>query len=206
MNRIDHAQYERGGIEIIHEGDQEDNFIVEEKSVRGGILWPAESPGYLCVLGQRHECNAANKKPLVLLDEHVCDLPQQLIEAICEESRRLFCRDLFCDYNDSTYRFIEDLDRHVKTFRFGNVNLDAPHLTDWINGVLSAQQWMADEALEVPESILREQLADMTPEDRQESQRGKLFAVDALRTVIGSFEQPPPRPAPIIKKSGYFYG
>ena len=204
-NPITHAIYSnRGGIEIVHEGDQDDNFIVE--TVRGGILWPAvESPGYFCILGQRPTFNDFKKKPLVLLAEHSTDLPQKLIETITIETRRMMCRDIFCDFNEHTFQFQEDLYRHIKKFGIVGVNLNGPYLADWINGILSAQQWMSEDALELPRgTVLRDQLSGMKFEDRDPTRRGPFYAVDALRCVLGSFEVPAPRPV-TIKQAGYFY-
>ena len=97
------------------------------------------------------------------------------------------------------------LDQHLKKFSFGKINLDAPYLTEWINGILSIQQWMIDEALELPDgSVLRNQLKAHTFEDREESRRGPFYAVDALRCVIGSFELPASRQW-VEKKRGWAY-
>ena len=119
MNQVRHAEYGSGGIEIVHE-DPEDNFFVRQ--VRGGILWPTgASHGYVCIIGERSKFKAG-KRPLVLLAEHTCQLPREMIRTICNETRRMMGRDYFCDFNENTYGFIEDLDVHVKKFRFGNVN------------------------------------------------------------------------------------
>ncbi len=205
MNPIEHAVYGNlGGIEIVHKYDQEDNFIVE--TVRGGIMWPGkESPGYMCILGQRPKYNKFRKKPLVLLAEHSIGLPQKMIETICAETRRLMCRELFCDFNERTYQFQEDLDRHLKKFGFGKVTLDTPYLVDWINGILLAQQWTSMKALELTDgSILKNQLKGMKFEDRDQARRDPLFAVDALRCVLGSFEVPAARLVQ-IKQAGHVW-
>lgn len=202
MNKIEHAEYRGGLIKIIHEGDQDDNYNIE--LCRGGLLWPAEeSPGYLCILGQRPKYNKARRKPLVLLAEHQVDLPKQMIEAIAEEVRRLLCRSFYVDYNERNLNYQDTLEQYLKRFNYGKVDVSPPYLKDWITGCLSIDQWGTDGALKIPEgSILREQIENHTFEDRKESRRGPFYAMDALRCVLGSFEQEPARPV-VIKQSGY---
>lgn len=202
MNPIEHAEHRGGLIELIYEGDQEDNFKVD--IIRGGLMWPAsEYPGYLCILGQRPKFNEAPKarrKPLVLLAEHQVDLPKEMIAAITKEIRRLLCRSFFVDYDEETLIFQEELELYLKRFRYGKIDIDAPYLRDWTPGVLSMRQWQADKALEAPEdSILNKQVKRLTREDQDESRRGPFYAVDALRCVLGSFEMPVKQPVRIMK-------
>ena len=87
----------------------------------------------------------------------------------------------------------------------GKVSLDPPYLKDWITGILSIQQWAIDKALDLPDgSIMKTQLSGMSEEDKDESRRGPLYAVDALRCVLGSFELPIAQPV-VIKQTGYVY-
>jgi len=207
MKKIDHAEWGGSFLNIIHEEvkDQIDNFKVD--LVRGGIIWPAaNNPGYICIVGQLPNFNKARKKPLILLAEHVCDLPQKLIETISAETRRMICRAYYSDSNEYTWSLEEKLDNYLKKFALGKITLDPPYLKDWITGILSIQQWWGvDDAIKLPEgSILRQQLGSMSDLDRDEARRGPLFAVDAFRTVLGSFELPIAQPI-VIKKSAYVY-
>ena len=62
-----------------------------------------------------------------------------------------------------------------------------PALTlDWNTGILTIQQWVTDEALEIPPgTVLAAQLGKMTATDRQPSRRKFFYAPDALRALMG---------------------
>ena len=63
----------------------------------------------------------------------------------------------------------------------------APAVTlDWNTGILTIQQWSADDALEIhPGTVLASQLGKMTAADRQTSRRKFFYAPDALRALMG---------------------
>jgi hypothetical protein len=61
-----------------------------------------------------------------------------------------------------------------------------PALTmDWNTGILTIQQWVGDEALEIHSGILASQLGRMTLTDRQATRRKFFYAPDALRALMG---------------------
>ena len=207
MNEIDHAEWESSGIKIVHKDDQGDNFYVED-AIRGGIMWPSTlSPGYIVIIGRLPEYNDNKIKPLTVLAEHLCSLPWEMIKIITNESRRLFCKDYYADLTKENIIYYEMLEVHAKQFAFGKISVDVPYLGDWLNGILSIEQWMANEALQLPKgSILRQQMASLKFEDRDSSRRGPYYAMDALRCVIGSYELPARKMAKTKKIKQYYYG
>jgi len=205
MNNIHHAEHAGCSFNIVHEDDQADNFMID--AIRCGIVWPtSEAPGYFCTIGRRPDYNDQHKKPLVLLTEGEYELPKDLIQAISGQVTVMKCKAFYTDVNERTVVFIDDLETYLSRFHPGSTTIDAPYLRDWIMGVLSVQQWMHDKSLEfIENSLMLKQIKGMVhPDDKDEANRGRLYAVDALRTVLGSFELQPCPPV-VIKKSGYVY-
>jgi len=203
---IDHAEWiGDNAVKLCHEDPNED-YIVE--APRGGILWPAgPSPGYLCILAMVREYDEVTKrKPIHVIAEHKIDLVRDIIGTVANETRRLFCRQFYVDIGADRLHLHEELDAHLRRYGFGQIHLDMPYLVEWVDGVLSIQQWMTDGLLDLKHApILAEQLSMITVEDRDPSRRAPFYAIDALRTVIGSYDEPERPVFRGIKKSGYRY-
>jgi hypothetical protein len=205
MKDIKQALLNGERIEVQYSDDTMDRVHVQK--VCGGLMLPtAQSRAYFCILGQLLDRNSKFKHPCILLSETEADLPEQFYKLLCNEARKLLCWSFFCDYTDSNYEFRVSLSKYLRKRDLSRVSIKFPYIGDWVNGVLTIRQYSKDGALEIPkDSIMGRQLGQMEPDDQQESQRSRFYAVDALRCVLGGFERPsrswsaPPEP-------GFFYG
>ena len=177
-------------IEVQYSDDTADRVYVQK--VHGGLMLPtAQSPAYFCILGQLLDRNSKFKHPCILLSETEADLPEQFYKKLSNEARKLLCWSFFCDYTDSNYEFRLSLSKYLRKRDLSRVSIKFTYIGDWVNGVLTIRQYSKDGALEIPkDSIMGRQLGQMVPEDQQESQRNRFYAVDALRCVLGSLERP----------------
>ena len=190
MKEIKQALRNGERIEVQYSDDTAEKVCVQE--VRGGLMLPtAESPAYFCILGQLLERNSKFKHPCILLSETEAALPEQFYKKLSNEARKLLCWTFFCDYTDSNYEFRVSLSKYLRKRDLSRISIKLPYIGDWVNGILTIRQSSEDGVLKIPkDSIMGRQLGQMTPGDQQESQRGRFYAVDALRCVLGSFERP----------------
>jgi len=181
----------------IRVGDQielrskENNAFLATERVFGGICPASEgSPFYACSFCQLPHRNKAGKKKLVFLGEVENELPEPFFDQLIELARRFFCWRWYYNTSDADDTAMEGfyslLRNFTRTHDITQITL-VPALTlDWNVGILTIQQWYADDALEIkPKTVLASQLGKMTVADRQSARRKFFYAPDALRALMG---------------------
>ncbi|MFC1882174.1 hypothetical protein ACFL2S_11840 [Thermodesulfobacteriota bacterium] len=187
--------------QAIRVGDQvelrskENSAFLETERVFGGICPASEgSPFYACCLCQIPHANKAGKKKLIFLGEVENELPEPFFDQLVELSRSFFSWHWYYNSSDADDNAIDSLYPLLRNYTrardITQITL-APALTlNWNTGILTIQQWVSDEALEIaPGTVLAAQLGKMTVADRQASRRKVFYAPDALRALMGHASQ-----------------
>ena len=181
-------QATRVGAEVLIHFEGEEKPMTCQ-AVRGGITFPsADSPGYFMVAGQKPQMNDKRKKPVVIFKEFEAALPVALYEEIVRVSRDFLCWNYFSDFNLSSMELYESFSGYMRKRDLSKITLDPTVLTDWNTSILLIQEWIGDKSLEIPfGGIVHDQLKRMTREDRKDSRKPMFHAVNALRSMLGSF-------------------
>ena len=156
-----------------------------------GLSWPSgNSQGYYCIFGLKKESTTRGKKPLVLLAEGQHHPMEKFFEKLTFYANRLYCERLFA--NNENEKFEDSLRKFVRERKIDNIRLfDSSE--DFQHGTTLISQRKTDHALEIPENtILREQVRIMTPEDLKDKPEERFYAVMALCRVLSFFEFYPP--------------
>jgi len=178
----------RVGAEVLIYFEGEEKPIVCQ-AVRGGLSFPnADSPGYFIIIGQNPQMNEQRKKPIVIFKEFEADIPTELYKELVNVSREFLCWDYFADFNLNSMELYESFSQYMRKRDLGKITLDPAVLTDWNTSILLIQEWINDKSLTIPfGGIVHDQLKRMTREDRKDSRKPVFYAVNALRSVLGSF-------------------
>ena len=192
MDKFDKAI--RVGDQIEFRSKESDAFLKAER-VFGGICPASEgSPFYGCCFCQIPHNNKVGKKKLVFLGEVENELPEPFFDQFVELSRSFFSWHWYYNSSDADDNAIDSLYPLLRNYTrardITQITL-APALTlNWNTGILTIQQWVSDEALEIaPGTVLAAQLGKMTVADRQASRRKVFYAPDALRALMGHASQ-----------------
>jgi len=170
----------------------------EYLDMRAAVSWPntkTESPYYYCIVGMRN-------RSLLSEDKHPYELRAEMEEANIEtffqslivHYKKLRCRYLFADldnknskpFKDALYEFVRK--RGVK----GLNTLDSSSFYDTEYGIQLIRQGIDDGTL--PEdkigrnSILRNQLGKIEPEQAGLIDGGRFYAISALIRILISYE------------------
>jgi hypothetical protein len=188
MDKFDQAI--RVGDQIELRSKENDSFLKTER-VFGGICPASEgSPFYACCFCQLPHRTKSGKKKMVFLGEVENELPEPFFEQLIELSRRFFSWHWYYNTSDADDNAMESmyslLRNYTRTRDITQITL-LPALTlDWNTGILTIQQWHADNALEIkPKTVLASQLGKMTVGDRKAARRKFFYAPDALRALMG---------------------
>ena len=176
---------------IIHfekDGKEEEKPMVC-RSVCGGLTFPsADAPGYFMVMGQKPHLNNKRKRPVVIFKEFEADVPSVLYDELIKTSREFLCWNYFADFNYNSMELYESFSEFMRKRDLSRITLDPAALTDWNTSILLIQEWIGDNSLDVPfGGIVHDQLKRMTRDDRKDSRKPVFHAVNALRSVLGSF-------------------
>jgi hypothetical protein len=188
MDNFDQAIRVGDEIELRTKGN--DAFLKVER-VFGGICPSSEgSPLYACCFGQIPHNNKTGKKKLVYLGEIENELPEPFFDQLVELSRCFFSWRWYYNTSDADDSAIESmyplLRNYLRARDIDQITLVQALTMDWNTGIMTIQQWVADNALDTQAgSILASQLGQMTKEDRHPSRRHIFYAVDALRALMG---------------------
>jgi hypothetical protein len=187
MDKFDQAIRVGDQIEL---RSKENSVFLEAERVFGGICPASEgSPFYACCFCQIPHSNKAAKKKLVFLEEIENELPESFFDQLVELSRRFFSWHWYfntTDADDAMESLYPLLRNYARARDITQIALMPALTLDWNTGILTIQQWSADDALEIhPGTVLASQLGKMTAADRQPSRRKFFYAPDALRALIG---------------------
>jgi hypothetical protein len=192
MKKFDHAI--RVGDQIDLRSKEGESSLTTER-VFGGIC-PASngSPFYGCCFGQVTHGNKAGKKKLVFLGEVENELPEPFFTELVELSRNFFCWHWLYNSSDGDEGAVEGLiqlfGNYARTRDITQIKLAPGLMLDWNTGILTIQQWAADDALDIPPgTVLSAQLGKMTKADRHVSRRNFFYGPDALRALMGRAAQ-----------------
>ena len=209
MDKFDQAIRVGDRIEL---RSKENSAFLEIERVFGGICPASEgSPFYACCLCQVPHANKAGKKKLIFLGEIENELPEPFFDQLVELSRRFFSWHWYYNTSDVDDNAIESLYPLLRNYTrardITQITL-APALTlNWNTGILTIQQWVSDEALEIaPGTTLAAQLGKMTVADRQALRRKVFYAPDALRALMGHAGQNPDRRNYASETVDFYYG
>jgi hypothetical protein len=187
MDKFDQAIRVGDQIEL---RSKENSVFLEAERVFGGICPASEgSPFYACCFCQIPHSNKAAKKKLVFLEEIENELPGSFFDQLVELSRRFFSWHWYfntTDADDAMESLYPLLRNYTRARDITQIALMPALTLDWNTGILTIQQWSADDALEIhPGTVLASQLGKMTAADRQPSRRKFFYAPDALRALMG---------------------
>jgi hypothetical protein len=163
--------------------------------IHGGVSWPgAESPGYVCLIGQCRQMKNS-RKPIILLKEAETENLNELFTIILEDSRKMQCGEFHADTNEGggagSRDFIQAADEYL-TRRGAGARVFSSPSSDWQVMVYQIQTWAQDGALSIDrESILGRQLGAMTKENLKAGQRAGFYAVNALGCLLEEFDRKP---------------
>jgi hypothetical protein len=187
MDKFDQAIRVGDQIEL---RSKENSVFLEAERVFGGICPASEgSPFYACCFCQIPHSNKAAKKKLVFLEEIENELPESFFDQLVELSRRFFSWHWYfntTDADDAMESLYPLLRNYTRARDITQIALMPALTLDWNTGILTIQQWSADDALEIhPGTVLASQLGKMTAADRKTSRRKFFYAPDALRALMG---------------------
>jgi len=160
-------------------------------TTRAGVTWPKPSvdvPGYYCILGIEDRSALSNKKPLVVLNEGESPDRDPFFEKLTLNTNRWHCDQVYADLSKKVDNWHGALYQFVRNRNIDGVTLfDSSEFTDFEEGITLIRQKIDDDSLQIPESVLRSQLAGVTPESIKNLEEN-FYAVAALIRVLSSFE------------------
>lgn len=177
------------GTIIFEQGENEPHEAFS--AVRAGLTWPTQSPGYFVLLGQRVARNTRGRNPLNFIVEGESADPVELFRLLCDEAMRFYCEDVYVDLSEG-WKGFEDLftDFLAANKIEGIYFKDAPYRQKFELGLAIIRKWISENALTIDAgTLLSEQLGRLPRGDLAERPEIHWYAVNALRYVVGSFEQ-----------------
>jgi len=168
-------------------------------AIRGGLSWPAGTmPGYHCILAEdfiyfdRDEGGDQRGK-LHLLSEY--EYPGMSIDAmfakLTDDVTQLHCGEVYADTKEEYQDYLEAYEsyRYDKKVRLGRLD-QAPFAENFQLGIALITDWLRTGRLVLPEqSIVREQLKQVSKQDLDESPENKFYAINGLRFVVAAFHK-----------------
>jgi hypothetical protein len=176
--------------EIRYDDGRKDE-IVSFRGTRVGLHWPtANSPGFYVIAGESVKGNIIGGFSLRLLREGQDQIPSKLYEELADDAGVFGIREIFADtekFDGYVLDFIA-FKRRERPRQPLYLKL-APFHQDFSHGVFTIREWVKKNSLIIPkESVVHDQLKNITSQDLKGNPEEKFFAVDALRLVIGSFK------------------
>lgn len=179
-------------ITVIVKKSEKEKISFFVKEIRGSLLWPTvNTPGYLCVMGQKTGINVYGKCPLFLIEEAVEQLSKDLFEKLIEFRKRFSCRQFYNDFKPENQSIKRLFYHHCRYERVPSIELTRAPLVENFNLRMDlVREWVKNEGLEVPEgTILCDQLERMSPGDLSEKPEERFFAVNTLSYILASLER-----------------
>jgi hypothetical protein len=190
---------------ILIEIQDEDGKTTQEelRGVRCGLTFPTPvSPGYFLLLGQAVKTNLTGRYPLRFLTESKAEKPSELFRSLLDQIGVFHCWEIFTDRSEKNESYLKALKSAREERELQHVKVEfAPFYENFSHGVRLVREWFGDGDLQISKgTILHDQLKSITLEDLKESSQTSLFAVHALRFLIGAYDNSLSYPAPPRKK------
>jgi hypothetical protein len=173
--------------------DNNQEFTKAFTELRAGISWPIRSvPGYLCVLGLYYGTKFGVENSLMLVyEKHYPNAVDLMTDAYNRAAEMRFQR-FYTDRQHPHWRgFDFEFNRQIRV-RLGNRDtrlLHSPFASDFIMGKDVIRRLAGAKAIEMPGSVLRDQLRDMTAADlEKEHPEYKFYAINGFRFLLVAWD------------------
>jgi len=184
------------------------------QDIRGGISWPTtKAPAYFCIIGQEYLApdymgNSTQPGTKILLAEYESEALHMLpfYEKLLDRTNQMQCRNLYAELaaGKISCGYQSDLIEHARSRGNSLCRVDhAFDADDFILGLSRIKGSIDNSDLIIPDdSIVIDQLRDITRQDLEEHPDQVFHAINGLRHVISSFFRYPPT----IKRRKQFSG
>jgi hypothetical protein len=178
-------------VEIIN-GDDDKGKVFSFRDPRCGLHWPsAGSPGFYVLIAESIKENITGGCSLQLLREGEDQIPSKLYEKMANDMGAFSVKDIYTDTSEQFKGYVLDFIKFKREERPRQpiyLRL-APFYQDFSHGVFTIREWVKKDALVIPkESVIYDQLKNITSQDLRGNPEEKFFAVDALRFAVGAFK------------------
>ncbi len=160
-------------------------------SIRAGLSWPAQNPGYFLLLGQRTTKNIRGYNLLQFLSEGEYANPRDLFDRLADECAKFHAEDVYVDLSENWRAFEKIFDNLMQDRDMGGLRLvDAPFREARFEVTLSLiTRYVSDRALVIDgDTILADQLSRIPRGPLGDSPDLKWHAINALGLVLGGYE------------------
>lgn len=201
MKPIKETIKQAGQYVIKYEDNKTPVFLAAK--IAAGIAWPtAEKDGYFCIIASRADKEivpGVETKPVAVLVEGEHALLPALFDALAAQVQKVSCTTIYAQYNPAVVNkpgfdgrnkafVLAFNDYKRKRHLLSLLRLQPPLISDWLVGILTAQKWRVEKALNIPQgSIMHNQLKSMVITDRKPAEQDKFPAMMALICAMTPF-------------------
>lgn len=168
------------------------NGQVEREQIRGartGLSWPSPgSPGFYVILAQGFKMLPNGKHPLRLVKEDSNHIVNSLFQEMLDTMAEYSAYEIFSDTSFKYQNYVQDFWRFHQDRRLQDIKLlPAPFFQSFGHGAFLIKEWIKEEALIIPEGVVREQLRHFEEHHLKENPEEQFFGINALRFALASF-------------------